>query len=102
MASSARVCNIANGFPMKLSKIRRRVEQCLSTFVDDNGDTKRETEYYRDLSLAETVRARSEQARLREPLEYAELPGLRFDHPAARVEAMVAAMATRFAAECTQ
>jgi hypothetical protein len=54
----------------------------------------------RDLSLAETVKARSEQARLREPLEYAELPGLRFDHPGARHEGMMAGQAVRFAAEC--
>lgn len=35
----------------------------------------------RDLSLAESIAVRNEQAKLREPLVYAEIPGLVFDGP---------------------
>ena len=35
----------------------------------------------RNLTLAESIAARNEQARLREPLAYAEIHGLRFDPP---------------------
>lgn len=41
----------------------------------------------RNLTLAESIKARNEQARLREPLPYAEIHGLKFDPPVSGVAA---------------
>lgn len=46
-----------------------------------------ERESVRDLTVAEQIAARNEQARLREPLPFAEVHGLRFDPPASGVAA---------------
>lgn len=41
----------------------------------------------RNMTVAESINARNGQARLREPLAYAEIHGLRFDPPASGVAA---------------
>lgn len=63
MASNTRVINLTSGCRIKRSQARNRVEQCLSVWIDD-GFT------IRDLSLAERVTARKEQAKLEEGLFY--------------------------------
>lgn len=41
----------------------------------------------RSMTIAESIKARNEQARMREPLPYAEIHGLRFDPPVSGVVA---------------
>lgn len=53
---------------------------CAATWVDEGVSI-------RNLTLPESIAARNEQARLREPLEFAEIHGLRFDPPASGVSA---------------
>ena len=35
----------------------------------------------RDMTLAESIAFRNEQAKIREPLEWAEIPGLKYEGP---------------------
>lgn len=94
MPKTLSVKNVTSGKRLKFRQAERLVdEDRICAWVE-------KPYTIRTLNLAEQMAAHNEAARLRAPLEYAELPGLRFDHPAARVEAMAAAMATRFAAEC--
>ena len=97
MDTHAKVFNISSNMRIKRSKALRRIEQCISTWVDSFT--------IRDLSLAERVHARSEKARLEEALAFAELPGLRFQPPAyaqesTRREYVLAAEANKFVIEC--
>lgn len=80
MASSPRILNISNGHRLKRGKVARLFEQCLCAWVE-------EAISIRNLSPAEIVTARGEQARLREPLAYAEVHGLRFEPPASGIAA---------------
>ena len=97
MGTHAKVLNTTSNMRIKRSQAMRRVEQCISTWVDSFT--------IRDLSLAERVHARSEKARLEEALALAELPGLKFQPPAnaqesTRREYHLVAEANRFAVEC--
>lgn len=78
---------------IKRSQALRRIDQCISAWVDDFS--------IRDLSLAERVKARSDKARLEEALAFAEIPGLRVENlPNLRTEMKLAAEANKFAIEC--
>ena|SRR6185437_7794319 len=80
MCAHGKVLNISTNQRIKRSQARNRVEQCLSAWVEDGLSI-------RDLTLAERVAARSEQARLREPLAVAELPGVKFEPSVSGLEA---------------
>jgi len=78
MCAHGKVLNISTNQRIKRSQARNRVEQCLSAWVEDGLSI-------RDLTLAERVAARSEQARLRaleaEVLTGPEVGGCRFVRP---------------------
>lgn len=74
MAQDPRVLNITRGFRLKHSQAYRAIQECACKWVEVGVSV-------RDLTLAESITARNEQARLREPLPYAEIPGLTFDGP---------------------
>ena len=94
MPKTLSVFNVTSGKRLKFRQAERLVEEDrICAWVE-------KPRTIRTLNLAEQIAARNEAARMREPLEYAELPGLRFDHPGARHEAMMAGQAVRFAAEC--
>lgn len=97
MDTHAKVFNISSNMRIKRSQALRRIEQCISTWVDGFS--------IRDLSLAERVQYRSEQARLATPLAFAEIPGLKFEPPAyaqesTRREYQLAAEANKFVVGC--
>ena len=112
MGTHAKVLNTTSNMHIKRSQALRRIDQCISTWVDSFT--------IRDLSLAERVQYRSEQARLQQGLEYfvegkdgklvakpffAEIPGLKFEPPAyaqesTRREHQLAAEANKFVVEC--
>lgn len=74
MAQDPRIFNITRGFRLKRSQAYRAIENGACAWVEVGVSL-------RDLNLAESIAARNEQARLREPLEWAEIPGLVFDGP---------------------
>ena len=97
MGTHAKVLNVTSNMHIKRSQALRRIDQCISTWVDSFT--------IRDLSLAERVHARSERARLEEALAFAELPGLKFQPPAyaqesTRREYALAAEANKFVVGC--
>ena len=97
MGTHAKVLNVTSNMHIKRSQALRRIDQCISTWVDSFT--------IRDLSLAERVHARSQKARLEEALAFAELPGLKFQPPAyaqesTRREYALAAEANKFVIEC--
>jgi hypothetical protein len=75
MPQDPRVLNITRGFRLRLNQARKAVENCACAWVE-HGST------IRDLTLPESIAARNIQAKNREPLPYAEVPGLRFEVPA--------------------
>lgn len=64
----------------KLERAERAMYNCAATWLEDGVSI-------RNLTIAEAIKARNEQARMREPLAYAEIHGLRFDPPASGVAA---------------
>lgn len=74
MAQQNSVQNITRGYAVKLRQALRGIENCACTWVVEG-------ESIRDLTLAESIAARNEQAKLREPLAYHELPGIEFRPP---------------------
>lgn len=74
MAEDTRILNITRGFRLKRSQAYRAIENGACAWVEVGVSV-------RDLTLAESIAVRNEQARLREPLEWAEIPGLMFDGP---------------------
>lgn len=69
------VFNVSRDYYVRLKQAKRAIEECACAWVEYGVSV-------RDLTLAESIQARNRQAKLREPLEYAELPGLRFKVPA--------------------
>lgn len=92
MAAHTRVLNVTRNFRMKFRQAEKAIENCACTWLD-YGVT------VRDLTLAESIKARNEQASRREPLARAELPNLTFQHPGAAQERQLAFQAQRFAFE---
>lgn len=81
MASRHRVENLSRpGYFMNLGAAIRAVDACSVKWVVEG-------ESIRNLTYAEARDARNEQAKLREPLPYAEIHGLKFDPPASGVAA---------------
>lgn len=71
MPQDPRVLNITRGFRLRFNQARKAVENCACAWVDVGISI-------RDLTLAESIAARSQQAKDREPLPYAEVHGLTF------------------------
>jgi len=89
-----RITNLTSGFRLKRSQAENRIDQCISCWVVQ-GQT------IRDLTLAERVNARSEQARLIEPLALAECHGLKvINLPHLYEERQLARDANLFAINC--
>jgi hypothetical protein len=70
-----RVINLSRGFRLRFNQARKAVENCACAWVEVGVSV-------RDLTLAESISARVQQAKDREPLPYSEVHGLRFDPPA--------------------
>lgn len=81
MTNNHLVLNVTRNYWIKRKHALKGVEaDCTLAWVVDR-------ESVRDLTLAEQLQARNEQAKLREPLPYAEIHGLRFDPPVSGVSA---------------
>jgi len=74
MAEDSRILNITRGFRLKRSQAYRALENGACAWVEVGVSV-------RDLTLAESIAVRNQQAKMREPLVYAEIPGLVFDGP---------------------
>jgi hypothetical protein len=74
MHPDPRVLNVTRGFRLRLNQASKAVENCACAWVEPGVSI-------RDLTLAEAIQARVQQAQTREPLPYAEVHGLRFDPP---------------------
>lgn len=72
MTKNRRVFNVTRGFSLKRSRAERAILECSAEWVEYGVSI-------RSLTLAESIAARNEQARLREPLAFAEVFGLRYD-----------------------
>lgn len=79
MSNNTRVFNETRRFFMKHKQAARAVENCACAWVVF-GVT------LRDLTIVEAIAARNHQASLRDPLPFAELPGLLYQ-PASGMEA---------------
>jgi hypothetical protein len=75
MSKPHRVLNLTKGIRLKYPQALRAIENCAATWVVEG-------EAIRDLTLAESIAKRNEQARNREPLPLAEIYGLTYDPPA--------------------
>jgi hypothetical protein len=74
MPKDLRVLNITRGFRLRSNQARKAVDNCACAWVEPGISV-------RDLTLSESIQARMQQAKDREPLPYAEVHGLRFDPP---------------------
>lgn len=74
MTKTTRVRNLTRGFTLKRSQAERAVAECAAEWVAQG-------ESIRDLTIAESIAKRNEQAKQREPLPLAEIHGLRFEPP---------------------
>lgn len=80
MASKNRVENVTNGRWMKQRRAERAVETCSAEWIEYGVSI-------RNLTLAEAIAARNQQAAVREPLPYKEIHGLRFEPSVSGMEA---------------
>lgn len=71
MASHKRVYNESKQIWMKFRQAEKAVEACSAIWVIYGQKT-------RNLTIAEAIEARNTQAKNREPLPWAEIPGLKF------------------------
>jgi hypothetical protein len=83
MTNNARVLNVSKGFTLKHKQALRAIEQCAAEWIVFG-------ESIRDLSLSESIVKRNEQAKSREPIANAEIPGLVFQHSGAANERRLA------------
>lgn len=72
MAQTLSVLNVSRGYRLRFNQARRAVDQCAAEWVEVGVSI-------RDLTLQESVAARAQQAKDREPLPFAEVPGLSFE-----------------------
>lgn len=72
MSNNKRCFHAIRGFAMKFKDVERGIEQCALAWVVKG-------ESFRDLTPQEAIIARNTQARFREPLGYAEIPGIHFE-----------------------
>jgi hypothetical protein len=68
LALHVRVFNVSRQYSMKQRQALRAVEQCAAIWVEFGVSI-------RDCTLAESIARRNQQAQIREPLAFAELPG---------------------------
>jgi hypothetical protein len=81
MTNNKLVFNVTRNYWIKRKTALKGIEQeCTLAWVA-------ERESVRDLTLAEQIAARNEQAKRREPLPYSEIAGLKFDPPMSGVTA---------------
>lgn len=95
MTANTRILNLTRGYTVKRNQALRAVENCAAVWVQFGVSI-------RDLNAAESIAARNEQARMREPLPFAECPGLVYrpaekDQAATRHEYQLAREANQFA-----
>jgi len=75
MNINSRIYNVSREYYIKRKQALKGIDRdCTLAWVVEG-------ESVRDLTLAESIAARNEQARLRDPLPYAEMFGLRFEGP---------------------
>jgi hypothetical protein len=74
MSQSPRVKNLTRNLHWKFRRAEKAVYECACDWVEYGVSV-------RDLTLAESIAARNVQAKNREPLAYAEIPGLVFNGP---------------------
>lgn len=79
MSNNSRIFNVTRGFSLSFKQAVRAIEKECSADWEVYGMS------IRDRSLAESLMARAEQVRLREPLPYAEIPGLSYEPAASGV-----------------
>jgi hypothetical protein len=80
MASQKRILNTTNGFHYKRGAVERAIEACSVAWVEYGISV-------RSLTVAESIAARNDQASRREPLPFAEIPGIKFVPPVSGVQA---------------
>lgn len=90
MASHRRIVNLTRNYSMKFRSAEKAVYACACAWVEYGVSV-------RDLTLAESIAARNKQAAVREPLAYAEIPGLVWNGPIATDYSLIRA-AHEFAA----
>jgi hypothetical protein len=69
---SHRILNISKNIRLKYSQALKSIESCACAWVIEG-------ESIRDLTLKESIQARNEQAKQREPMPNAELPGISYE-----------------------
>jgi hypothetical protein len=74
MSNNKRILNLTRGFTLKHKQALRAIDECSAAWVEYGVSI-------RDLTLAESIAARNQQARESEPLASSELPGLTFKPP---------------------
>jgi hypothetical protein len=74
MPKAPSVFNATRGFYLRSNQARKAVENCACSWIEYGVSV-------RDLTLAESIAARVQQAKDREPLPYSEVHGLRFEPP---------------------
>ena len=72
MTSNSRVTHAVRGYTMKFGQVQKRIAEH-SCFV-----WVKYGESFRDATIQEAAQMRKEQAKLQEPIPFAELPGLIF------------------------
>ena len=72
MKNSARVFNVTRGYALKHKSALKAIENCACAWVEFGVSV-------RDLTIAEAIQARNEHAAKREPLAFAELPGVVYE-----------------------
>lgn len=75
MAKSKSVYNLTKGYWLKRNQALKAIENCACAWVEYD-------QTIRNLTLAESIAARNEQAQKRQELAWVELPGLTFKQPA--------------------
>jgi hypothetical protein len=93
MSNNQRILNVSRGFTLKHKQAVRAIANCACAWVEYGISI-------RDLTIAEAIMARNDQARSAEPLPLAELPGLRMiDLPGYSEEIELSRQANKFAFE---
>jgi hypothetical protein len=72
--NNPRILNSTKGYAISRKQALRAIENCVAAWDVPNKSI-------RDLTLAESIAARNIQSANRDPLDYAELPGITFKPP---------------------
>jgi hypothetical protein len=72
MTNNHRVLNVTRGYHLKRTHAERAIDACSAVWVEYGVSI-------RNLTLAESIAARNDQARRREPLPFAEIHGLKYE-----------------------